>query len=379
MRYKLIEKDGKQYFKIRICLKSKKNHRIRVDKQDASATTEKDASRIYRQLIREAERELAEKEQRGIPWGKLVGEWEMALREGTGSRQHIGKATAQDYVRALHLYTSEWMDRPIDEIVRYDVNLVLDELARLDLSNSRRRGVLNAINGLFRWAHDRGFIKHEMRFAANSFGLRKERETKPPILTLTEIRHLLHAAKVSNHPWYLIWAMALHTGMRHGELYSLLWSDVDLENKKIAVSKSYNGRFKIVKSTKSGDWREVPINSELEVILAELRATSNGRPEVLPRYKDFQRGESSRVLRAFCEGIGITPVTFHALRACFATQLLRANVAPAIVMKVCGWKELKTMQYYVRLAGLEVSGATDDLKLLPEDAVGQVVSLFKTP
>lgn len=77
------------------------------------------------------------------------------------------------------------------------------------------------------------------------------------------------------------------------------------------------------------------------------------------------------------KGIGIRPVKFHALRACFATQLLAKNIAPAIVMKICGWKNLKTMEYYVRLAGVSEQGATECLEILPTETVMEnVVSLF---
>lgn len=53
---------------------------------------------------------------------------------------------------------------------------------------------------------------------------------------------------------------------------------------------------------------------------------------------------------------------FHALRACFATQMLRNGIEAARVMKICGWKDLKTMQCYVRLAGIEIEGATEALR-----------------
>jgi integrase len=45
--------------------------------------------------------------------------------------------------------------------------------------------------------------------------------------------------------------------------------------------------------------------------------------------------------------------------------MLRQGVEVARVMKICGWKELKTMQHYVRLAGIEIEGATDGLKIFP--------------
>lgn len=45
--------------------------------------------------------------------------------------------------------------------------------------------------------------------------------------------------------------------------------------------------------------------------------------------------------------------------------------------KICGWRDLETMQIYIRLAGIEVQGVTDGLKLLPEtEIMGKVVNLF---
>jgi len=46
-------------------------------------------------------------------------------------------------------------------------------------------------------------------------------------------------------------------------------------------------------------------------------------------------------------------------------------------MKICGWKDLETMQRYIRLAGIETQGATNVLKVLPDaDVAAQVVNLF---
>jgi hypothetical protein len=46
-------------------------------------------------------------------------------------------------------------------------------------------------------------------------------------------------------------------------------------------------------------------------------------------------------------------------------------------MKVCGWKDLKTMQRHIRLAGIEIEGATESLKILPsEELAGRIIELF---
>lgn len=82
-------------------------------------------------------------------------------------------------------------------------------------------------------------------------------------------------------------------------------------------------------------------------------------------------------MRAFCASIGIPSIRFHALRACFATQLIRQGVPAIQIQKICGWKDLETMQRYIRMAGIEVSGVTESLKILPDRIVmGEVVNLF---
>jgi integrase len=112
----------------------------------------------------------------------------------------------------------------------------------------------------------------------------------------------------------------------------------------------------------------VPLNSDLEKYLKELRKVTGNTGHVLPRITSWRRGEAARELRKFLLGLGLPQIRFHDLRAIFATQLLRNGIPPIKVMKICGWNDLKTMQYYVRLAGVDIEGATDCLNLLNTEA-----------
>lgn len=116
-----------------------------------------------------------------------------------------------------------------------------------------------------------------------------------------------------------------------------------------------------IKSTKSGDWRTIPMSSDLEAILKDLYLKTGHTPFVFPRLRDWTLGLQAQALRAFCTEIGIPSVKFHTLRACFATQLLQKGVPSVTIQKICGWKDLKTMQRYIRLAGIETDGATEVL------------------
>jgi len=70
--------------------------------------------------------------------------------------------------------------------------------------------------------------------------------------------------------------------------------------------------------------------------------------------------------------------SIHALRACFATQMLANGVPSPIVMKIGGWKKSSTMDIYLRLAGVDTKGATDCLQFSPENInfSENVVSIF---
>jgi len=129
-----------------------------------------------------------------------------------------------------------------------------------------------------------------------------------------------------------------------------------------------------------GYWRNVPLSSEFYwFLLHELRLEEMAPNDfLLPRFWEWDKGGQATVLRGFCEANGLPSVKFHTLRACFATQLISSGVPGTVVMKICGWKDMKTMQRYIRLAGIDEAGATEVLRFIPtaEAAMERVVSLY---
>ena len=373
------EKNGKTLWKVYINLRSKNNPTIRAQKLVLGLETEKAALAEEKKLLRQLTENLAKQEGQGLTWETVIGRWELAMRT---NRDHYNyqPTTILDHVARLHRWTESWLKRPACELNKGDARDAIVKMAEAGKTKGYQHQLKHTVNVIYDWGIEQRLIKGVHQSPMRGLQLGGLREEKvPDILTLEEIRKLLLEAKRMEHFWYPMWAMALLTGMRNGELHALIWSDVDMANRKITVSKSFHTRTKRVKTTKSGQWRTVPISDELYALLLELKATAKDNPSVLPRHWKWDGGYQAEVLRAFCRGIGIRPVRFHALRACFATQLLSHDVAPARVMKICGWQELKTMQFYTRLAGIDERGATQVLKLLPSDAavMGEVVDLFE--
>lgn len=370
------EKDSSTTYRVTIFVRSPENRTLSVQKKKFGIKTLSEAKKVEDKLKKDALRELVTREQQGNTWETLVNLWQGALYSGTSSSK-ICTTTMEDYLTALRTYTKAWNERPASSIKRFDVALLIKQMGDLGRSKTRIQCALIAINSIFRWAIDSGQVKGVEQSPATGLMVKREDGKKPEILTLAEIKRFLDLARLIEHEWYPIWATALLTGMRSGELHELQWHHVDLDGRLITICRSWNARKRIIKETKAGYWREVPINDDLLILLKELKLKSGSNEYVLPRKANWTRGKSAAVLRTFCKGSNLPSIKFHTLRACFATQLLRNNVAPAVVMKVCGWKDLKTMQYYVRLAGIEVEGATVSLQFLsPRETMGRVVELF---
>jgi len=374
MSIKNYEQNGKTYYEIFVSVRSKVNPDIRKQKRKRGFTSVAGAQRAEKALIQECASEVAKLDGEGYLWGQIVDMWHSYKLHD--KFEPVGTETLQDYLAALKTWTKAQWDKPAMHFSRADVKNVLKALDEAGRSKSFQAKMKGTINRVFTWGLEESLIKGIYQSPTIGIKVNRKAERVPTILNRKEIEKLMEAARTLESPWYPIWAMALLTGCRNGELFALTWEDVDFTNSSIRVSKSYNKRLRVTKSTKAGYWRNIPINSDLKELLLELQNKTDS-DFVLPRIRDWCQGYQARALKTFCAGIGITPIRFHDLRACFATQLLQNQVAPATVMKICGWKELDTMARYIRLAGIDESGATDSLQILSDAEVSQkVISLY---
>lgn len=374
-------KTGEQLFKIRARRSSSVQIGLEIDKRQKGFKTLAAAEKAERRLLLEAERELLEAEQKGLLWSTLVDEWEKVASGDNAEeaifQKQLNPNTISDYTIVIRTHCKEWEKLHAKEIDRALAWKTLDHVERT-VSVSRRKRLRIAVDAVYRWATLSGRLKGVVSFPTEGFkGSIREEEKMPEILNLTQIRDLLKYAGEIKHEWFHHWALALFTGMRSGELYALHWDQVDFENNLIFVHRNWTSKTGIG-PTKGRYWRSVPIgNTQVLKLLQELKAITGGDKFVLPHPIAWSRGEQAKILRAFCGGCGFPSIKFHTLRACWATQLIRDRVAPGVVMKMGGWKDIKTMQRYIRLAGIEIEGGTASLKLLPDTAVlDRTVELF---
>lgn len=373
------QKNGQELWKVYVNLRSTKDRMIRVQKHVVDLQSRAAAETKEKKLLTELAKEVQRREGIGTTWAVAIDRWEIYMRSlDTEDQDWVEPGTLQDMLNLLRRWTQAWLERTASEINVADVKTALNEAKKEGRSTSFQGKLKSAINSVFHWGIQEGWIKGARTSPAEGIKLKRSTDEKvPEILNMDQIRTLLLKARQVRHDWYPIWAVGLLTGMRNGELHALRWSRVDFENRLIRVEKSYNTKEREDKCTKGGYWRTVPISDELMGLLKELKLQSRDREHVLPRFHDWDRGGQARILRSFCEAAELPSIKFHTLRACFATQLTANGVAQTTVMKVCGWKTLKVMQRYIRLAGVEEKGATDSLSVLPPeaDAMGHVVQM----
>jgi integrase len=164
------------------------------------------------------------------------------------------------------------------------------------------------------------------------------------VLTPEEASRLLTVAR--KYAVGGIIALALHTGLRRGELLGLQWRDIDLEGGFLRVSRilqHIDGRtiLKAPKTEKSR--REVGLDEEAVALLRSIRERNPQHEFVFckkdgspynPTYVSRKAGEIAR--RA-----GF-PMRLHDQRHAFATLGLAAHVEAKVMQEILGHKDIST-------------------------------------
>jgi len=163
----------------------------------------------------------------------------------------------------------------------------------------------------------------------------KEDNQRERYLTRDEMSKLVESCNGVLKPLVVV---ALHTGMRRGELFGLRWEDIDFEQGIIWLL-----------VTKSGKRRNIPMNDEVRRVLDSIERHPKG-PYVFcsksgKRFEDVRRSFNRALQRA-----GITNFKFHDLRHTFASQLVMSGVSLNTVRELMGHSTLAMTQRYSHLS-----------------------------
>jgi integrase len=371
--------NGIELWKVYVHVRSSADRNRRIQKTITGLRSEIEARREEKKIIQQISKNVQAQDNLGMLWENVINLWWQDVKLGMLFK--VSERSAEGYMSIINKWTESWMKLHAGEIGRAEGRELIIRLQKASLSKAYQKKVKNMINSVYEWGVEFKHIKGRTEGPLRGLALEQAEDKVPDILSLEEIKKLLMSAKVLSNPWYPVWAFAVLTGMRSGELHALTWDQVDLEKGIIIVDRSYDSNMKISGPTKGRYWRTVPISSNLRSLIVELLARPESRtiPHVLPRIKDWDNGDQAVPLKNFLRSIKVKPVKFHALRACFATQMLASGVSAPIVMKIGGWKKSSTMDIYLRLAGVDTKGATECLEFIPSEInfADNVISIFE--
>ncbi len=178
----------------------------------------------------------------------------------------------------------------------------------------------------------------------------RENNQRHRYLMEEEIEKLLNSCSLHLLP---IVEIALHTGMRKGEILGLKWDQV-------------RDGFIYLKETKSGKSRQIPLDGRAVQVLKELQIRNKWKSPFVfvgpdgERLQDVKKGFAGACRRA-----GVEDFRFHDLRHTFASHLVMKGANLKAVQRLLGHSDSKMTDRYSHLSPDHLKESVNLLGNLP--------------
>lgn len=194
-------------------------------------------------------------------------------------------------------------------------------------SNSLQSKVLIHPRGIFTVAMENGLVaKSPVSSMLKAGGKRTEEKIA---LTPEESQFLLERVTDIRARTFLL--IALHTGMRRGEIIGLMWDDIDFQEKIIHVR--HNAIIKEKATNISDDpkikagRRDIPMSAELERWLAERKSKAHSKfVFTMKNNKPMTQSSYKSMWRHIEKELPDTHVSAHILRHTYITRMFEAGL-----------------------------------------------------
>jgi integrase len=368
--------DGSIYYVARIRLEDGSRDRERVPDKHATRTATMSArehAEIYAQALQEREDEtgerMAKKKRKPLKQGATAGAGETA--DEWFERYLPTRECGENHRRILALNWTKWISptigaKAIRTVTRDDVEDVRDVLDKArdrgTLRHSTARNIWGTLTGALKAAsnaRDRKLRVHatpiHLGILPPKTGVARQR----PWLYPSEWLQLV-TCEDEDVPleWLAIYALALYTGLRPGELRALRWGDVDIKARILSVSKAFDdvsGETKAPK-TEAGR-RSLPIHENLLPLLTASKRKA-GFAVVSPsswerlaiRFREHLTIAKVNRPRLSADNETEEQIDFRSLRDTCATWLALQHVDLAVIQRRMGHTSPAVTLRYVKEA-----------------------------
>nr|WP_305117266.1 site-specific integrase [Acutalibacter muris] len=190
---------------------------------------------------------------------------------------------------------------------------------------------IHGIHGVLRSALDQA-VKERLITSNPAEGCKLPKIEKKEMKVLLPEQIGAYLQEANRRGFLPAYYLELTSGLRRGELLALLWTDLDVENMTISVTKQVNrinGELKVSQPKTSNSIRTIPIPKQAVDLLILEHEKHPDNPYMFPSPKtgtmydpDSFRHTHEKILAA----AGIEHIRFHDLRHTFATLSLQHGV-----------------------------------------------------
>ncbi len=253
----------------------------------------------------------------------------------------IYKKSSYSEIGIIRILIKRWSSLDIAELNKSHVLALRDELLSLGRAGSTVNHYFNAISKIYQMLIEEWGLP-----VINPIkGLKRVPNNKGRSVRVNrDIESLLLAGcqKIHTHLLASIIEFAIQTGMRRGEIMSLTWADIDLENRKAYLHK-----------TKNGEARQVPLTL---LAVEVLRALPKIEDKVFSMTFDSLRSQFKRLkshLNQSWDGYGANPfndLRFHDFRHEALSRLSDTGLNVIELSHISGHKTLGMLKRYTHPA-----------------------------
>jgi len=245
---------------------------------------------------------------------------ELYLRDYSRTNKRSWK-TDKSLLKSLVAFFGDFY---LDEITSQHIELYKARRLTQDVTRSTVNRELAILRKMLNLAVEWGYLEKGQGVRFRLFS--EKGNFKERILSEEEEKRLFEASSGHLRPVLVI---ALQTGMRLGEILSLRWDQIDLEERVIRVER-----------TKSGRVRFVPVNDQVLEELLRLRKERSEEEDIFP----WRSVKTS--FKGACRRAGIKDLRFHDLRHTFATRLVKRGIDLITVKELLGHSSVTVTERY---------------------------------
>lgn len=191
----------------------------------------------------------------------------------------------------------------------------------------------------------------------------KAKKVEFNVLTREQIQTVLEHSK--GKPYYNVVFLAIHTGMRRGEIFGLKWKDIDFKNNLLSIRRTLqrikNKGYVLRDATKTdGSRRTIALTDSVIQLLKQIQQQQEKNKSSLESAYDDQdlvfanpqggfldMDNLTRNFSRMVKTLDVPYIRFHDLRHCHATILMQQGIHPKIVSERLGHTSTKlTMDTY---------------------------------